>query len=100
VSDNPIPVPDNEQLGLLSQLQERRELREHHRRAIIHEASPIICYVHLVIARYYCAHQAPSCYALLNLELRLAFLLYDMLSLSTDEAIDRGLEEEIWHHMG
>ncbi|KAJ5858475.1 hypothetical protein N7534_003752 [Penicillium rubens] len=50
----------------------------------------------MAIARYYSARQDPSRHALLNLELRLAFLLNEMLSLSTDEAIDRGLEPEIW----
>ncbi|KAJ6191507.1 hypothetical protein N7519_001528 [Penicillium mononematosum] len=100
VSDNPIPVPDNEQLELISQPQEPREVRKHHRRAIIHEAFLIMCYVHMVIARYYCAHQAPSCHALLNIELRLVFFLNEMLSLSTDEAIDRGLEKEIWCYVG
>jgi hypothetical protein len=100
VSDIPIPVPDDEQLELLSQFQERREARNHRRRAIMQEASLIMCYVHMVIARYYSARQDPSRHALLNLELRLAFLLNEMLSLSTDEAIDRGLEPEIWQYVG
>ncbi|KAJ5962912.1 hypothetical protein N7501_007853 [Penicillium viridicatum] len=91
---------DNEQLELLSQLQERREMRNHHRHAIMHEASLIMCDAHRVIARYYTAHQAPSRHALLSLELRLAFLLYEMLRLSAEDAIDRGLEEEIWDYVG
>ncbi|KAJ5392909.1 hypothetical protein N7465_011883 [Penicillium sp. CMV-2018d] len=59
-----------------------------------------MCHVHRVIARYYTAHQTPPRYALLSLELRLAFLLYEMLRLSAEDAIDRGLEEGIWDYVG
>ena len=54
-----------------------------------------MCYLYMVIARYYSDRQAPSRHALWDLELRVPYLLYEMLSLSAREAGDCELEEEI-----
>lgn len=91
--------PDDERLELLAQIRGRRTLRTQWRRQIMDEASGIMRFVCLIVARYASVYQAPSRHFLWTLELRMTVLINQMLNLLAEEEVDCGVEEAVRRRM-
>ncbi|KAJ5922066.1 hypothetical protein N7516_009769 [Penicillium verrucosum] len=88
-----IPVPDDSQLELLSEIRERRTTRLDRLEDIWQQA---MIAIRIIVSSYAHDYQGPSREFLGMLEVELQTLIIEMISLSAEEGYDLRLEEETW----
>lgn len=86
VTERRILAPDEHQLELLTELQQRRTMRAHRQEAIRDLANSIIRIVCLIVARYADNHEGPPRHFMWILEVQMRALIIEIFANLTEDS--------------